>query len=176
MARVKSEILSVVVVVGLGIFYLYLAYSIRSYEEGILIGPRLAPMAIAGLGIGLGVLQFTIAWVRHVKSGKAGDPTFYGTGKGKWPTLSKTAVLRMATVIIIGFAFIWLFSATGYLIATTIALAALLVVFGTRNAGKVAVLTIGGTAAYYIIFIRLMGIYAPPGWLINLETLGVGLS
>ena len=53
------------------------------------------------------------------------------------------------------------------------AMAPLLVVFNTRNAGKVAVLTIVGTAAYYIIFIRLMGIYDPPGWLINIEMLGL---
>ena len=92
---------------------------------------------------------------------------------GELAALSKPAVLRMAAIIVIGFAFIWLFSATGYLIATAIAIAPLLVVFGTRNAGKVAVLTIVGTAAYYIIFIRLMGIYNPPGWLINLEMLGL---
>lgn len=79
----------------------------------------------------------------------------------------------MAAIIAIGFAYIWLFSATGYLIATAIAMALLLVVFGTSSVGKVAVLTIGGTAAYYIIFIRLMGIYDPPGWLINLEVLGL---
>jgi len=173
MAHDKAEFLSAAVVIGVSIFSLYLAYSIRSFQEGILLGPRLVPMAIAGLGIGLGVLQFTIAWVRRVKSGKAGDATFSGANDGKRPALSKTAVLRKAAIIVIGFAYIWLFSATGYLIATAIAMAPLLVVFGTRNAGKVAVLTIGGTAAYYIIFIRLMGVYDPPGWLINLEMLGL---
>ena len=173
MARDKAEFLSAAVVVGVGIFSLYLAYSIKSSQEGILIGPRLVPMAIAGLGIGLSVLQFAIAWVRRVKSGKAGDSTFSGTDDGKRPALSKPAVLRMAAIIVIGFAYIWLFSATGYLIATVISMALLLVVFGTRNAGKVAVLTIGGTVAYYIIFIWLMGVYDPPGWLINLEMLGL---
>ena len=79
----------------------------------------------------------------------------------------------MAAVIFIGFAYIWLFSATGYLIATAITMASLLVAFGTCNAGKVVVLTIVGTAAYYTIFIWLMGIYDPPGWLINLEMLGL---
>ena len=171
MARDKAEFLSAAVVVGVGIFSLYLAYSIQSFQEGILLGPRLVPLAIAGLGIGLGVLQFTVAWVHRVKSGKAGDSTF--SGDDKRPALSKTSVLRMAAILAIGFAYIWLFSAIGYLIATAIAMALLLIVFGTRNAGKVAVLTIGGTAVYYIIFIRLMGIYNPPGWLINLEMLGL---
>lgn len=123
----------------------------------------------------LGVLQFAVAWLRRVNSGKAGDSTSSGAGNGKQRALSKPAVLvpRMAAIIAIGFAYIWLFSATGYLIATAIAMALLLVVFGTSSVGKVAVLTIGGTAAYYIIFIRLMGIYDPPGWLINLEVLGL---
>jgi putative tricarboxylic transport membrane protein len=161
------------VVIGVGIFILYQGYSIRSFQEEILIGPRLVPMAIAGMIIALGVLQFAIAWVHHVNSSKAGDSTFSGHGNSKRPPLSKPAVFRMAAILVIGFAYIWLFSATGYLIATAIAIAPLLVVFGIRNAGKVTVLTIGGTAVYYIIFIRLMGIYDPPGWLINLDMLGL---
>lgn len=176
MARDKVELVSVAVIVGLGIFYLYLAYSIQSYQDGLMVGPRLVPMTIAGLGIGLGVLQFIIARVRRAKSSKAGDPTLSSTDNSNSPALSKIAVFRMTAVILIGFAFIWLFSAAGYLIATAISIAALLVVFGTHNAGKVAVLTVAGTAAYYIIFIQLMGIYAPPGWLINLTVLGLGLS
>jgi len=175
MGRDKVELISVAVVVGFSIFYLYLAYSIQSYQQGIIVGPRLVPMVIAGLGIGLGVLQFIIARVSRVKSGKATDPKLCVVAKSLWPALSKTSVFRMAAVILTGFAFIGLFSAAGYLIATAIAIATLLVIFGNYNVGKVAVLTLGGTAAYYLIFIQLMGIYAPPGWLINLETLGLGL-
>lgn len=169
----KAELLSAAVVVGVGIFSLYLASSIESFEEGIMVGPRLVPMAIALLGIGLSVLQFIITWVRRVKSSKTADVKFSDSGKGKPSALSMSVVLRMVAIIIIGFAYIWLFSAIGYLIATAITMALLLVVFGTRSPGKVAVLTIFGTAAYYIIFIRLMGIYNPPGWLINLEMLGL---
>lgn len=172
MARDKSEFFSAAVVVILGIFCLYLAYSIETFQK-VLIGPRPVPMAIAGMIIGLGSLQFVVAWMGRVKNGNAGDSPVSGVGNGKPPALSKTAVLRMAAIIVVGFAYIWLFAATGYLIATAMAMASLLVVFGTRNAGKVAVLTIVGTALYYIIFIRLMGIYDPAGWLINLEMLGL---
>lgn len=173
MANDNAEFLSAAGVIGVGIFSLYLACSIESFQEETLIGPRLVPMTIAGLGICLGVLQFAIAGVSRVKKDEAGDSTFSGTGDGKRPALSKAAVLRMAAIIVIGFAYIWLFSATGYLIATATVMAVLLVVFGTRNVGKVAMLTIGGTAAYYLIFIWLMGVYNPPGWLINLETFGL---
>ena len=168
MARQNAESLSAAVVVGVGIFALYLAYTIQTFEEEILVGPRLVPMAIAVLGIALGVLQFAIAWVRPIKSSKAADSTLSGTSEGKQTAVSKTGILRMAAIIILGFVYIWLFSATGYLIATAIIMASLLVVFGVRPAGKVALLSIGGTAVFYIIFIRLMGIYSPPGWLINL--------
>jgi Tripartite tricarboxylate transporter TctB family len=173
MARDNAEFLSAAVVVGVGIFSLYLAYTIKTFEEEILVGPRLVPIAIAVLGISLGVLLFAVTWVGHVKSGKVVDSKLSGISDGKQSSLSKIAVLRMAAIIVLGFVYIWLFSATGYLIATAITMASLLVVFGIRPAGKVAVLTIGGTAVYYIIFIQLMGIYSPPGWLINLEMLGL---
>ena len=107
--------------------------------------------------------QLAIAWMRRVKSGEVGNATISDADDDKASTVSKAAVFRMAAIIVIGFVYIWLFSATGYLIATAITMPSLLVVFGTRNAGKVAVLTIGGTAAYYIVFIWLMGVYDPPG-------------
>jgi len=173
MARDNAESLSAAVVVGVGIIALYLAYTIETFEEEILVGPRLVPMTIAVLGIALSVLQFTVTWVRHVKRDKASDSTNSGVNNGKQSAVSKTPVLRMAAIIILGFVYIWLFSATGYLIATAIIMASLLVLFGIRPAGKVAVLTIGGTAVFYIIFIRLMGIYSPPGWLVNLEMFGL---
>ena len=160
----KSEFFSAGVVVGLGIFCLFHAYSIESFQK-VLIGPRPVPMTIAGMIIGFGILQFFVAWMGRGENGKAAD--------GKSPALSNAAVLRMAAIIVVGFAYIWLFSATGYLIATAIIMASLLVLFGIRPAGKVAVLTIGGTAVFYIIFIRLMGIYSPPGWLVNLEMFGL---
>jgi hypothetical protein len=173
MTRDKAEFLSEAVVIAVGIFALFLAHSIETYQEVSQIGPRLVPMVIAGLGIGLGVLQFSVSWIRRVKNGNTGNYTFSGTGHGKQPALSKTVILRMAAIIAIGFAYIWLFSATGYLIATAIAMVSLLLMFGTYNPGKVAMLTIVGTATYYIFFIWLMGIYNPPGWLINLEMLGL---
>ncbi len=160
----KSELFSAAVVIALGFFCMFHAYSIESFQI-VLIGPRPVPMTIAGMIIGFGVLQFFVAWVTRVESGKVSD--------GKSPALSNAAALRMAAIIVVGFAYIWLFSATGYLIATAITMASLLVVFGTRNAGKVAVLTIVGTAVYYTTFIWLMGIYDPPGWLINLDMLGL---
>ena len=160
----ESELFSAVVVVSLGIFCLYHAYTIESFQI-VLIGPRPVPMTIAGMIIGFGVLQFLVAWVGRGENGKAAN--------GKSSALSNTAVFRMAAIIVVGFAYIWLFSATGYLIATAITMASLLIVFGTHKAGRVALLTIIGTAAYYAIFIWLMGIYDPPGWLINLEMLGL---
>ena len=82
-------------------------------------------------------------------------------------------IFRTLALVVIGFAYIWLFSASGYMIATGITMAVLLVLFGTRNPAKVAIITISGTAVYYLIFIWLIGIYDPPGWLINLEMLGL---
>ncbi len=160
----KSDFFTASVVVGLGIFFLFHAYSIETFQK-VLIGPQPVPMAISAMIIGFGILQFFVAWVSPGRSDKTGD--------AKSPVMSKAAAFRMIAVILIGFAYIWLFSATGYLIATAMVMAPLLVVFGTYETRTVAILTIVGTAAYYAIFIRLMGIYDPAGWLINIETLGL---
>jgi putative tricarboxylic transport membrane protein len=168
----RADFLSAAIVVGLGILCLYLAYSIEVFQK-VLIGPRPVPMAIAGMIIALGLLQFVVTWATRAKSRKDSDLPVSGKGNGESPGLSKPAVVRMTALIIIGFAYIWLFAAIGYLLATAIAMAALLVIFGTHSAAKVVLMTAIGTAVYYIIFIRLMGIYNPSGWLINPEMIGL---
>jgi len=160
----KSEFFTASVVVGLGVFFLFQAYSIETFQK-VLIGPKPVPMAISAMIIGFGILQFFVTWVGHGESDKTGD--------AESPVMPRAAAFRMIAVILIGFAYIWLFSATGYLIATAMVMAPLLVVFGTYDTRTVVVLTIVGTAAYYAIFIWLMGIYDPAGWLINIETLGL---
>lgn len=160
----KPEFFTAAVVVCLGIFFMFHAYSIETFQK-VLIGPRPVPMAISAMIIGFGILQFFVAWVGHGESGNSRD--------AESPVMPRAAAFRMTAVILIGFAYIWLFSATGYLIATAMTMAPLLVVFGTYDKRTVAVLTIAGTAAYYTIFIWLMGIYDPAGWLINFETIGL---
>ena len=168
MMRDKSEFISAAVVVGLGIFFLLQAHLIESYQEA-LIGPRLVPVYLAGMIIGLGILQFAVAWMGRSGSTEPEDSLL----SEDLPVMSRPAILRMAAIIAIGFAYMLLFEATGYLIATAIVLALLLFVFGTRKAVRLAVLTIGGAAVYYFLFIKLMGIHDPTGWLIDVEMLGL---
>ncbi|MEN8247120.1 MAG: tripartite tricarboxylate transporter TctB family protein [Thermodesulfobacteriota bacterium] len=177
MARDKAELFTAVVVICLGIFFLLQAYQVETVQRA-LIGPRLVPMEIAGMIIGLGVLQFIVIWVSRAENVKdcdsgTSDSETSPTAAGVSTLVCTAPVFRTLAVIVIGFAYIWLFSATGYLIATAITMALLLVLFGTRNPTKVALITIGGTAVYYFIFIWLIGIYDPPGTLINLKILGL---
>ena len=172
MAHNKSELFSAIAVICLGIFFLSQAYQVETVQRA-LIGPRLVPMNIAGMIIALGVLQFIVAWVGGAENVKGCDPGPSPADVGVSALVCTAPVFRTTALVVIGFAYIWLFSASGYLISTGITMALLLVIFGTRNPGKVAMITIGGTAVYYFIFIWLVGIYDPPGKLINLEMLGL---
>lgn len=170
MLHFKSDYLVSVAVTGLGIFFMIQANAIEFYQDEALIGPRLVPMVIAGLIIGLGILEFAVTWMARNDKDDNGVPG--NASESKLFTLSQPAISRMAAIIMLGFAYIWLFGATGYLISTTLVLGALLAVFGNRSVGKLAVLTLVGAAVYYAVFIKLMGIHDPPGWLIDISSLG----
>jgi len=172
MTRNKSEFFSAIAVICLGIFFLFQAYQVETVQRA-LIGPRLVPMNIAGMIVGLGILQFIVAWVGGAENVKGCDSEPSLTAAEVSALVCTAPVFRTLALVVIGFAYIWLFSASGYMIATGITMALLLVLFGTRNPAKVAMITVSGTAVYYLIFIWLIGIYDPPGWLINLEMLGL---
>ncbi len=173
MTRTKNDIYVALIVASVGLFFLIQAYLIESSQYD-LIGPRLVPMVITGLIIGLGALQLALTIGLRDRSDGTAEISVISEGEPELPALSRQATIRMAAIIGLGFIYVWLFSATGYLISTALVLAALLVTFGTQAAGKVTVLTIGGAVAYYLIFIKLMGIHNPPGWLIDLGKFGLG--
>lgn len=161
-----------IIVICLGIFFLLQAYQIEVGQDA-LVGPRLVPVCIAGMIIGFGILLFIVAWVvGRTENVKPGDSSLSPEDNRGIAALWAAPISKIMFILVIGFAYVWLFSATGYLIATALILTLLLFLFGTRNLGMLAIITVSGTAGYYFIFIYLIGIYAPPGWLINLEMLG----
>ena len=149
---------------------IFLAMALRIDASGVrtqaeaLVGPTMVPVVIASLILVLGALELTASFIRHYRSRT--DAALQGTESSKYAPLSATLLVRIATIVGIGFAYVWLLGATGYIISTALILPALLVLFGTRSAGKVALMTLSGTAIYYLVFIRLLGLYDPVGWLI----------
>lgn len=170
--RLKDDYIVALAVAAVGGFFFYQA-SLIEFADDTLVGPRLVPMLTAGMIIGLAAL---IVAAGHIMSNGRKAETFsvIGEGEPELAPVTKLALRRMASVIVGGFVYLFLFAAAGYLISTAVVLAALLVIFGNRPPLKVALLTIGGAAVYFFVFIKLMGIHSPPGWLIDLTLLGLG--
>lgn len=167
--RNKAEYISIVC---FGLFFMWRALKIE-ISKGSVVSARLVPIFIAGMIVVLGVLQIIAALVggrtKNVKGNDSIRPQKHAESS---VALYTRSVLRIILIPVVGFAYIWLFSAIGYLISTTIIIAFVLFLFGTRNLGKVAIIAVGTGASYYFIFIYLIGIYAPPGWLLNPQMLG----
>jgi len=132
-----------------------------------MVGPPLVPTVVSWLIIVLGSLEMAMALFSYKRSAQPSSSPEYDGHEPAHTVLSVPVIVRIVMTLGIGFAYVWLLSATGYIISTAIVLASLLLLFGTYGIGKITILTLAGTATYYLIFIRLMGVYDPTGWLIN---------
>lgn len=169
MKQSQSDFITAIVVIFIGLLFLILALQIDTpafqTTAEALVGPSMAPIAIASLILGLGTLELVSTVLAGSNLGREAETN---DNSSEFTTFSVNMVARMMATVGIGFVYIWLLSATGYIISTAIVLGSLLVLFGTHSPGKLALLIFGGTAAYYFIFIQLMGIYSPVGWLLNI--------
>jgi hypothetical protein len=145
-------------IVCLGVFALFQASAIEN-RHGEEIGPELVPTIVSWLIVIFGVL---IA-VQSI--------LFPDTDKPSKPLVTRDGIILNAVIIGIGFLYFFLFLAFGYLVSTIIALGAVLYMFGTRQPLRVALISVIGGGVYYLVFIRLMGVYDPPGSIIDLSRL-----
>ena len=172
MAQSRTDLIASVAVILTGIFFLTLARqietSVNQTAAEALVGPAMAPTIIAALLIGLGVLELGAVLLRHRSGKHLVETADTGSDDNEFSEITVEVMVRLIATACIGVAYVWLLSATGYIISTAITLVALLFLFGTRSAVKVALITLGGTAVYYGVFIWLMGVYSPVGWLVHL--------
>ena len=172
MRQSSTDLIAPVAVILVGLWFLILARQIETsvYQTAAeaLVGPAMVPTAIAAMLIGLGALDLGLNLFRRRTDDPLPEPAVQGPGGDEFGQFSTEMMIRIVATVCIGFACVWLMSATGYIISTAITLAALLVLFGTRSPVKVSLITIGGAVVYYGIFIWLMGIYSPVGWLVHL--------
>jgi len=169
MKLTRIEITAPATLVLIGTAFLYLAAQIETtgYQTAAeaLVGPAMIPKVVAVLIIGFGALELLFEIFRQSQNTDASENN-HQDDEAFLP-ITWAVALRIAICVTIGLAYVWLLAATGYIISTATVLFALLVLFGTKSAPKLAALIVCGTSAYYFIFIRLMGLYDPTGWLIN---------
>lgn len=136
---------------ALGAGLLALTFAIPSTEAG-LIGPRLVPRAVAALIVAGG-----LALVLRPRPVAGGDG----------PARPAAALAVPA----LGLAYVWALPWVGYLIATALAAAAALVLFGLRRPGVVVAAAAGIAAGLHLVFAEAMGLFLPRGRLIDLALL-----
>lgn len=164
----RTDLAAAVAVMLVGAFFLILAGQIHTprYQTAAeaMVGPAMVPTIIAVLILALGALYAVMVLLRH-KSGAAEQPDGADV---EFVPFTLPVLFRLAAVVAIGFAYVWLLPVVGYVISTGIILAIMLVLFGSRPTISLLAVVIVGTAIYYYLFIKLMGIYLPGGWLIDI--------
>jgi len=166
----RTDLAAAIATIAVGGLFLYLARAIRTpkYQSAAeaLVGPAMVPVIIALLIIALGVLLAVMVLLRPRRGPVVPEPA--DEDPSEFADFSPGALLRLAAVVAIGFAYIWLLGVLGYVLATALVLALMLVLFHNRPSLGMLLVVAGGAAVYYYLFIRLMGLYLPAGWLINI--------
>lgn len=158
MKKRNADILGAGVVVAIGIFFLIQAQQVETHQPD-LIGPSLVPSVIAGLVILLGLAKGVMAFA--CPRG--------GNGEELSPSQARAVYLKIAAITALGILYLNAFTWFGYLVSTLLILAAILFLFGNRGAFRIGAYAAAGAIAFYILFVGGMGIFDPPGTVINFQ-------
>lgn len=158
-----------IVVFAVGAFFLWQASLIDSFAtDGI--GPGIFPtflaIAITALSVLVGINAFRLH--RRGMDDETGELTPEAAADDAFG-FQDSDLVRVFVVIALGFVYVGLFHALGYLLATLLSLAFMLFAFGNRRWGTIIGLAVVGALAYDYVFMNLMGLYDPPGAFIDLK-------
>ncbi|RVT81488.1 tripartite tricarboxylate transporter TctB family protein [Rhodobacteraceae bacterium CCMM004] len=148
-ARRTEEIALGVALAAVGAVFLWQALLIPQGRD--LVGPRSLPVLIAGLFMAGGALVSVRAWTgRIVPAPKATEHKLLGI------------VLPAAAVAL---AFLWLWGAVGWTLASLIAAPVFYFIFGARGWRELLLVPAAAVLILYLIFYRLLGLWHGSGWL-----------
>lgn len=137
---------------------LLLAFAAVYYQQSFLIvrgfasdrlGPAFFPRLLAGA---LAVLA--LALLARAVGGRS-DPSP--------PPAARTGLLAATLVLLVAYALVM--PRVGFLVASPVFFAAVLVCLGVREPVPVTAVAVGLTAVLYVVFGRLLGVLLPPGLL-----------
>ena len=157
----RKDLAASLVSVGLGawLFWQTFSFNVTASERvGGGIDAAGYPRLLAGLTILLGIaLAGRALWKwRSARPGLAGDPDEAGQGGGKLRAALSFAVLLLYTLLL---------EPLGFLLATPLAVGALLRIVGRRGAVHAALAAIAFTAAIFVFFRYGVNIVLPEGLL-----------
>jgi len=153
-----ADLLGSLMFIGIGLFFLIQAQKVET-NQADLIGPSLVPsivsilLIILGISTGMRALFFSKSPVSSAQTKSHGLQTY----------------LKLAAITLLGFFYIWAFGAFGYMGSTFLVFVAVMYIFGIRKTTSLATFAAIGSISYYLVFVKLMRIYDPPGSLVDLQ-------
>lgn len=167
--RAKVDIWVSIVTILTGLFFAYQVLQIDTFSDDT-VGPRFFPYALSFIIVGIGLLIGVSAAVpRDALSVDKSLTTQDGGSAADSFGFRDANIHRLVVVIAVGLAYIALFYAFGYLLATGLALFSMLLTFGNRGPIKLLIISVAGALMYRYLIIGFLGVYSPPGKIFDLE-------
>lgn len=153
---------------GAGAFFLWGALAIPR-QPGVLGGPHVVPMTASLLLVVLGLVMLALALRTTRASAEApAETTAPGAGAqtaAEWPGLLPVAFVAG------GLVYVWMIGALGYLPASLIAAPFAFAAFGARGPARTLLGGLVAVGVIYLIFFQTLGLYDPPGRLMDWRAL-----
>ena len=141
---------------------LFAATAWIDFDQSGLVGPRAVPRMVCGAMIALG-LVLALGPVLRAGRPVAVDAAMEESGD------EGGHVWRAAAVIALGLLYVPLLGAFGYLVSTALEAAAVLLLFGLRSPVRVVGGAVLVACLWYVAFVKLMGVFDPPGSVFSLS-------
>ena len=156
----RSELIVGLVIVALGLFFLWAAQRIPVSGQDE-FGARSLPQAISILIAIFGALWAGIHFLKWRQSPAPAEPN----------SQNKYLFSRIIPLMLSSFLYAALFKWFGYLVATFLILIPVLWIYGNTSVRKLLTIAAIATAVYYIAFIKFMGVFDAGGSIINFNKL-----
>jgi len=150
----RHDLVAGLVLMSLGAFMFYASFDIPLDPDELGIGPRFFPQAICVFITLIGIALSVQSLLHHVAPGDISKFTL--------------ANFKMAPLplFLINAAYVWMFSAFGYITSTLLALFVCCYLFGVRGKQLMLAPPIL-TLVFYYVFFGLMGVFEPPADIFN---------
>jgi len=158
----RSEFIVGIVMILIGIFFLISAEDIPA-DSGDAFGARSLPQVISSLVIALGLLWSAISLRKARRINKPSKP--YTNPHDRF------LFVRILPLMALSIAYGYLFQWFGYLVSTFLILIPVLVIYGNRSLPRVLTVAAVATAIYFLLFIKMMGIFDAGGSVVNFNEL-----
>lgn len=157
---------------AIGAGYLAMAATIRTSALSDAVGPAGLPKVLGAAMLGLGLILTAKGLLAGRTAAVPGSPEAEdeaeGPDAGPPHAAPATALLRVAGLVAIGAAYLLVVRTIGYAPAIALLIAATALHGGVRPGMRLVAIAVAGAAAYYVLFVLVLGIPLPAGRLFQI--------